>query len=90
MGERLVDRIPFAKILIGFAVGALLSVGLCGVDAVYEMRMSEEGKYAMQHVFANMGLVGLVGLVVSVLGLFATAFLWVVLIVVKSFQSSVE
>ncbi len=90
MNKALVDRIPFAKILIGFAVGAFISLGLCGVDAVYEMRMAEAGKYAMQHLFANLGLVGLVGIVVSFLGLFLTAILWVVIIVVKSFRSPVE
>jgi hypothetical protein len=87
MSKRLVDRISFAKILIGFAVCAFISLGLCGVDAVYEMRMSEQGKYAMQHLFSQLGVLGLVGIVVSVLGLFFTALVWMILIIVKSFRS---
>lgn len=87
MNKAMVDRIPFAKILVGFAVLLLISFGLCGADAVYEMRMAEAGNTAMQHMFANMGLFGLVGILVSVLGLVLTVFIWVILLIVKSARS---
>jgi hypothetical protein len=87
MGKPLVERIPFEKILIGFAVCAFISLGLCGADLVLEMRMTEYGNNTMQGILSVGGLVGLIGMLLSAVGIVLTAIIWIFLFVFKSSSS---
>ena len=84
MSKPLVDQIPFAKILIIFAVSAFISLGLCGADLVFEMRMAEYGNNTMREILSVGGLVGLIGILLSSAGLVLTAIFWFLLRVFRS------
>ncbi len=83
MRERLVDRIPFAKIVIGLAVVFFVSLGLCGLTFAF---VSRGGSGA----FANLGIAELLGMVLSAAALILTVFVWVILIAVGSFGDKVS
>jgi len=80
MGKRLVDRIPFAKILIALAIVFILSLGLCGASLVMTMRGMPASTGQLMDKAAGWDLVVMV---LSVLGLVVTGIAWVVAAVVS-------
>ncbi len=81
MNKPLVDRIPFAKILIGLVVLFLVSLGMCGLTAV---SMAHGGNaHGVGGVAEKMLVFGIVGTVVSIVGVPLTAVIWVVMTVVS-------
>ncbi len=81
MTKPLVDRIPFAKILIGFVIVFLVSLGLCGLSVV---SMGHAGGAPSGGGMPEKALViGIVCMVVSVVGVPLTAVIWVVMTVVS-------
>jgi protein-S-isoprenylcysteine O-methyltransferase Ste14 len=82
MRERLVDRIPFAKIVIGLAIVFLVSLGLCGLTLVLSEGVSSN--------FASLGIVELFAMALSAVGLILTTIVWVTLAAVGSFGKKVS
>jgi hypothetical protein len=83
MNERLVDRIPFAKIITVLAIIFGVSLGLCGVTAMFASRMRTNSNFLV-----SFGMIELVGILGSAAGLVGTTALWVVLTAVGSFGGS--
>lgn len=69
-------KIPFAKILIGFAVGGVLSLGMCGVSTV--MALSAGGSHAIEVIVPVVAVLSILGMVISGLGVFVTGIVWIV------------
>jgi hypothetical protein len=82
MSERLVDRVPFAKIVIGLAVVFFVSLGLCGITFV----LSSGGHYGL----ASLAILELLAMALSAAGLLLTVIVWVTLIAVGSFGEKVS
>jgi hypothetical protein len=82
MRERLVDRIPFAKIVVGLAIIFFVSLGLCGLT----FALSSAGNNGL----VNLGIIELVAMALSAAALVLTAIVWVILIVVGSFGGKVS
>ena len=84
MSKPLVDRIPFAKILIGLAIVFGLSLGLCGLGmvAVWNGKSVSGGVGNLLNKAAGYEVLAMV---LSAGGILATAILWAVLMVVSSF-----
>jgi predicted metal-binding membrane protein len=79
MNKPLVDRIPFAKILIGLVVIFLISLGMCGLGA---LSLGHGGRAPSGGGMPEKALViGIVCMVVSVVGVPLTAVVWVVMTV---------
>jgi len=88
MSKTFIQRIPFAKILIVLTVVVLLSVGLCGVDAVLYMKGTKVSP-AIQ--LARRAIdVELVCGVLSAVGIVVTAAVWIVAAVMGSFGEKVS
>jgi ABC-type molybdate transport system permease subunit len=84
MRERLVDRIPFAKIVIGLVVAFLVSLGLCGLTLAFS------GGGGGNSAFANLGILELVAMAASAAGAFLTVVVWAILSIVGSFGEKVS
>ncbi|MGD0631920.1 MAG: hypothetical protein ABR987_21515 [Terracidiphilus sp.] len=82
MHARLIDRIPFAKIVIGLAVVFVVSLGLCGITAIF----SGSGSGA----FASLGILELLGMALSGAALILTLIVWVTLAAVGGFRDKVS
>jgi hypothetical protein len=85
MSKPLVDRIPFAKILIGLAILFALSVSLCGLS----IALFWNGKSVppgIDRVMNEAAGFDVLAMVLSAAGLLVTAIVWVVLTVVSSFS----
>jgi hypothetical protein len=82
MNKPLVDRIPFTKIIVGLAVAFGLGLGLCGLDFFLLVRAS--GTHTQGFGVDTIGVLSLAVLILSPIGLVATAILWVVLAAVGS------
>jgi hypothetical protein len=82
MRDRLIDRIPFAKILIGLAIVFIVSLGLCGITFIF----SGSGSGA----FASLGILELGAMALSAAGLILTTIVWVTLAAVGSFGEKVS
>ena len=81
MNKPLVDRIPFAKILIGLVVLFLVSLGMCGLTVV---SMGHAGNaHGVGQVLEKMVALGIIGTIVSIVGVPVTAVIWVVMTVVS-------
>ena len=74
MSKPLVKRIPFAKIVTVLAVAFGVSLGLCGLTAVFRSGMT-----GIQYLFASMAMIELGVMVLSAVGLLITVAVWVVL-----------
>jgi len=74
MSERLVDRIPFAKIITVLAVVFGISLGLCGVTFVISSGGGRGGGFLI-----GLGTLELVALGVSIAGLVLACVVWVTL-----------
>jgi hypothetical protein len=81
MSERLIDRIPFAKITTVLAVVFGISLGLCGVTAI----LSSGGNSGSGYLF-GFGMLELVALGGSVVGLLLTLLVFVVLSIFGAFR----
>jgi len=84
MSERLVDRIPFAKIVAVLAVTFGVSLGLCGLTFVLSSGGGSGG------IFVGLGLLELISMALSAAGLLVTLFAWVLLTAVGSFGQNVS
>jgi hypothetical protein len=75
MRKRLVDRIPFAKIMLVLAVALILSIGSCGLSFIFTSSRGASDPLA---------LIGLVGLLCSLAALVLTSLTWAILAIVGS------
>jgi hypothetical protein len=83
MRKRLVDRIPFAKIVLVLAVALILSIGSCGLSIFLTSA-------PLRAVGGQLGLIGLVGFLGSLAGLVLTCLTWAILAIVGSFGEKVS
>jgi hypothetical protein len=89
MSKPLVDRIPFAKIVIGLAIVFILSLGLCGLTGVLLMRgNSVPGQ--MDRLMNKAAGWDIGTMVLSLAGLVATAAAWVLLAVTSRMGKKVS
>jgi hypothetical protein len=79
MSKPLVERIPFAKIVVGLAIVFVLSLGTCGLTASLS---SNSGSQQNGYIVAM--IAGLAGTLLSGLGLLVTTIVWVVMAVAGS------
>lgn len=82
MNERLVDRIPFAKIFIALAIIAGVSVGLCAVTLGITSGGNSGGGF-----WIGLGLIAFWG---SIAGLLLTLIVFVTLSISGSFSRKVS
>jgi hypothetical protein len=87
MGERLVERIPFAKIVTVLAIVFGISLGLCGVTFVLA---SGVGGGRGGGFLIGFGILEMVALGVSVAGLLLTLLVYVTLSIFGSFGEKVS
>jgi hypothetical protein len=88
MSKTVLQRIPFAKILIVLTAVVLLSVGLCGVSAVLYMQ-GGKGSPAIQMVQRAIGFELICG-VLSAVGIVVTAVTWIVAAITGSLRKKVS
>jgi hypothetical protein len=81
LGAPLVDRIPFAKIVIALAVICVVSVGLCGVGIAFST--PAYGTRVFGHLSGWMLASGIVCFWASLLGLAVSIAVWVILAIAK-------
>lgn len=86
MQQPLVDRIPFAKIVIGLVLVMLLSLGLCGLTLVISSSASPQ----INKMVDLLGPVVAVGLLGSLAGLLVTCVAWGILAAVAGTASKVS
>jgi protein-S-isoprenylcysteine O-methyltransferase Ste14 len=81
MSKSLINRIPFAKILVVLAVVFVLSLGTCGLTASLSSNSgSQENGYVV------MMIAGLAGTLLSGFGLLITTIVWVIAAATGSFS----
>jgi hypothetical protein len=85
MSERLVDRIPFAKIFTVLAIVLGISLGLCGVTAVLS-----SGDYIGGSFLNGLGILMAAGILLSAAGLALTALVVVTLLIFGIFSEKVS
>ena len=85
LDERLVDRIPFAKIITVLAIVFGISLGLCGVTFVLS-----SGGGSGSGFLIGLGILELVALGVSLAGLLLTLLVLVTLSIFGSFSEKVS
>ena len=83
MSKPLVDRIPFAKILIGLAFFFGLSLGLYGLS-IAQIWNGKSVPPGMDRLMNQAAGYDMLAMVLSAAGLLATAIIWAVLTVVSS------
>jgi hypothetical protein len=76
MSKRLVDRIPFAKILVIFSVIFVISLGLCGASVAFSS--SNSAALGNGTVFVMLMILDGAVMVISGAGAFLTAIVWVI------------
>lgn len=86
MSKALVDRIPFARILIGLALLFAISLGLCGLTArsVMHGRTVPSG---LDLFLEKTVIYDLFGMLLSAAGLVITAIVWIVMSIVERARS---
>jgi membrane protein implicated in regulation of membrane protease activity len=85
MSGRLIDRIPFAKIVMVLAIVFGISLGLCGVTFVLSSGGGRGGGF-----FVGLGVLELVALGVSIAGLLLTLLVFVTLSIFGGFSEKVS
>jgi len=85
MSERLVDRIPFAKIVTVLAIVFGVSLGLCGVTFF----LSSAGNNA-SGIFVGLGILELTAIALSFAGLVLTLVMLVTLSIFGRFSGKVS
>jgi hypothetical protein len=73
LSEPLVDRVNFAKIVTVLAVTFGISLGMCGLTWALSSKMSDGGGFLIPF-----GILELIAMGLSALGLVVTVILWVV------------
>ncbi|MFY9852610.1 MAG: hypothetical protein WAK26_01880 [Terracidiphilus sp.] len=86
MSERLIDRIPFAKIITVLAIVFGISLGLCGVTFVLSMSGDRGGG----GIFVGLGILELIAIVLSASLLALTLVALVTLAIIGSFSGEVS
>ena len=74
MSERLIDRIPFAKIVTVLAIVIAISLGLCGVTFFISSGGGRGGGFLI-----GFGMLELAANVLSAVGVVATIVVWIAL-----------
>jgi hypothetical protein len=77
MSKPLVDRIPFTKIIVALTAAFGIGLGLCGLDFFLLLRASQT--HTQGFGVGSIGVLSLVVLSLSAIGLVVTTILWVVL-----------
>ena len=85
MNERLIDRIPFAKIVAILAIVLGVSLGLCGVTAFLAFNTRSGGDFLL-----GFGYLELAAIVLSAVGLALTLVVFVTLWVFGGFSEKVS
>ena len=85
MSERLIDRIPFAKIITVLAIVFGVSLGLCGVTIVFA-----SSGIAKDNILASFGILALIAIAVSITGLLLTLLVFVTLSIFRAFGEKVS
>lgn len=85
MNKRLVDRIPFAKILLVLVAIFILSLGMCGATLVFG---GSRGVWS--NLLDNLVVAEMAGMVLSAAALVLTAFLWVTLALIGASATKVS
>jgi ABC-type dipeptide/oligopeptide/nickel transport system permease component len=80
MSRALVDRIPFAKIITVLAIAFGVALGMCGVVAAASSQW-RGGERALMTI----GIIDLVVMVLSAVGLVVTVIAWVILGITSGF-----
>lgn len=86
MSKPLVDRVPFAKILIALAIIFGLSLGLCGLGVVV-IWGGKSVPSALGGLLNKTAGYDVLAMVLSAVGLLVTVIVWVVLKVVNLLMS---
>jgi hypothetical protein len=89
MSQPLVDRIPFARILIGLAIVFAISLGLCGLTAraVLHGRTAPSG---LDLFLEKTAVYDLLGMLLSAAGVLITCVVWIVMSVVSRARNKEE
>ncbi|MGA3008890.1 MAG: hypothetical protein ABSD72_01385 [Terracidiphilus sp.] len=85
MGERLVDQIPFAKIITVLAIIFGISLGLCGVTVVLSDGGNRGGSF-----FIGLQMLVIAGILLSLTCLLLTVLAFVTLSILGSFSGKVS
>jgi ABC-type dipeptide/oligopeptide/nickel transport system permease component len=84
MSKPLIDRIPFTRIVTVLAIVFGVSLGLCGLTLVVSNGADGAG------FLMGLGMLELIAMALSALGLLLTLVAWVTLAVIGSFQAKVS
>ena len=86
MSERLVDRIPFAKIVTVLAVIFGIALGMCGLNLLLALSPLGRLRAFDGGPFSVMGFIELGAMLLSAVGMMVTVVAWVVMAAVGSFS----
>jgi hypothetical protein len=89
VSKSFVERIPFAKILIGLVLVFLVSLGLCGVSFVLTLQ-STNGHSGNGNSLSHAIGYELVVMVLSAAGILVTCIVWIVAVVVGNSREKVS
>jgi hypothetical protein len=89
MSKPLVDRIPFAKIVIVLAIAFGVSLGLCGLTLALSVSGARQ-QFGVNQIAGVAAILSLPGMLLSAIGLVVTCAAWVVLSIVKGFSPKDE
>lgn len=78
MGEPLVDRVNFARIVTVLAIVFGISIGMCGLTAVFSSRLG-----GAESIAVALGFIELIAMGLSALGLVLTVVVWVIASIFK-------
>jgi hypothetical protein len=79
MSKPLVDRIPFAKIMIVLVIVFGVSLGLCGVSAALGIAGSSHMRNSGGQLLGFSFVIEIIAIVLSSVGLVVTVIAWVIL-----------
>jgi lysylphosphatidylglycerol synthetase-like protein (DUF2156 family) len=82
--DRLLDRVPFVKIIVVLVCAFGIAMGLCGLTAVAAMSRN----HALTSVLGPLGVIEMIVMILSAPGLVLTVVTWVVLSIVDSVKRS--
>ena len=82
MTKPLVDRIPFAKILIGLAAVFMVALGLCGLTARAALQRHTVPT-GLDHFLEQTVGYDVLAMVLSILGIVLIAVVWIIMTVVS-------
>ncbi|MGA9070131.1 MAG: hypothetical protein WB424_07745 [Terracidiphilus sp.] len=85
MSERLIDRIPFAKIIAVLATVFGISLGLCGITFVVSLGGGRSGEF-----FLGLGMLELIAIVLSAVLLVLTLIVFVTLLIFRGVSKKVS